>query len=59
MACVHTVYSLSQVSVPVARKPPVVVDTDEFPRPDTTVETLAKLRPAFVKVSRVIPDWDF
>ncbi|ROO85557.1 acetyl-CoA C-acetyltransferase [Actinocorallia herbida] len=28
---------------------PVTVDTDEHPRPGTTVETLAKLRPAFVK----------
>ena len=31
------------------RKGDVVVDTDEHPRPDTTVETLAKLKPAFVK----------
>jgi acetyl-CoA C-acetyltransferase len=29
------------------RKGDVVVDTDEFPRPDTTLETLSKLRPAF------------
>ena len=29
------------------RKGDVVVDTDEFPRHGTTVETLAKLRPAF------------
>ena len=36
------------VSVP-GRKGAVVVADDEFPRPDTTVETLAKLRPAFVK----------
>ncbi|MDX6740762.1 thiolase family protein [Actinocorallia sp. A-T 12471] len=28
---------------------PVTVETDEHPRPGTTVETLAKLRPAFVK----------
>ncbi len=28
---------------------PVVFDTDECPRPQTTVETLAKLRPAFQK----------
>ena len=27
----------------------VVVDTDEFPRHGTTVETLGKLRPAFAK----------
>ena len=31
------------------RKGDVVVDTDEFPRHGTTVETLAKLRPAFSK----------
>jgi acetyl-CoA C-acetyltransferase len=31
------------------RKGDVVVDADEYPRPDTTPETLAKLRPAFTK----------
>src|SRR4051795_6826087 len=31
------------------RKGEVVVDTDEFPRHGTTVDTLAKLRPAFAK----------
>jgi acetyl-CoA C-acetyltransferase len=31
------------------RKGDIVVDTDEYPRPGTTVETLAKLRPAFLK----------
>ncbi len=35
------------VSVPQRRGDPTIVDTDEHPRPDTTVETLAKLRPAF------------
>jgi len=35
------------VTVPPARFPPVVVDTDEHPRPDTTLEGLAALRPAF------------
>jgi acetyl-CoA C-acetyltransferase len=34
------------VEVP-GRKGPTVVDTDEGPRKDTTVESLAKLRPAF------------
>lgn len=29
------------------KKPPVVFDTDEFPRPDTTAEKLAKLKPCF------------
>src|SRR5690606_20460199 len=32
---------------------PVVVDTDEHPRPDTTLEGLAKLRPAFEKEGTV------
>ena len=32
-----------------ARKGDVVVDTDEYPRHGTTLETLAKLRPAFDK----------
>jgi len=31
------------------RKGPVVVDTDEHPRPQTTVESLSKLRPVFKK----------
>ena len=37
------------VAIPVAQKkgPPVVIDRDEHPRADSTVEALAKLRPAF------------
>jgi acetyl-CoA acetyltransferase family protein len=35
------------VSVPGRRGDPVVVDTDEHPRPDVTSETLGRLRPAF------------
>jgi acetyl-CoA C-acetyltransferase len=31
------------------RKGDITVDTDEYPRAGTTVETLAKLRPAFIK----------
>jgi acetyl-CoA C-acetyltransferase len=31
------------------RKGEVVVDTDEYPKPETTIEALAKLRPAFAK----------
>ena len=45
----HFSSEIVPVSVPVPRKPAVIVSTDEFPRPDTTAETLAKLRPAFVK----------
>ncbi|BAL25701.1 3-oxoadipyl-CoA thiolase [Azoarcus sp. KH32C] len=36
------------ISVPTGRKtPPVVVAEDEHPRPETTYETLAKMRPLF------------
>jgi acetyl-CoA C-acetyltransferase len=35
------------VEVPQRRGDPLVVDTDEHPRPETSVESLAKLRPAF------------
>ncbi|HET7719009.1 MAG TPA: acetyl-CoA C-acyltransferase, partial [Acidimicrobiales bacterium] len=37
------------VSIPQRKGDPVVVDTDEGVRPGTTVESLAGLRPAFVK----------
>lgn len=37
-----------EVTVP-GRKASVVVSTDEFPKPETTVEGLAKLRPAFLR----------
>ena len=47
------VWQVVPVSVAVPRKAAVVVAKDEFPRPDTTQDTLAKLRPAFVKVSTV------
>jgi 3-oxoadipyl-CoA thiolase len=35
------------VTVPQRKGDPVVVDRDEHPRPDTSLEALAKLRPAF------------
>ena len=38
---------IAPVSVPQRKGDPLVVDTDEGVRADTTVETLAKLRPAF------------
>jgi len=31
------------------RKGETVVDTDEYPKPDTTIEVLSKLRPAFLR----------
>ncbi len=37
------------LSVPDGKKPPRIVDTDEQPRPQTSLETLAHLRPAFRK----------
>ena len=37
------------VSVPQRKKDPIVMDTDEGPREDTSVEKLGKLRPAFKK----------
>lgn len=36
------------------RKGDVIVDQDEFPRPETTVNGLSKLRPAFVSVNLFI-----
>jgi len=38
---------LISVEVPQRKGDPITVDTDEHPRPDTTLEKLAKLRPAF------------
>jgi len=37
------------IEIPQRKGAPIVVDTDEHPRPDTTLEQLAKLRPAFTK----------
>ena len=39
------------VEVAQRRRDPIVVDTDEHPRPDTTLEALSKLRPAFTKAA--------
>ena len=36
---------ITPVTIPQRRGDPVVVDTDEHPRPDTTAEDLARLRP--------------
>ncbi|HVV18091.1 MAG TPA: acetyl-CoA C-acetyltransferase [Pseudonocardiaceae bacterium] len=40
-------HEIAPVTIPRRKGDPVVVDTDEGVRPDTTVEGLAKLRPAF------------
>ncbi|MFD4669950.1 acetyl-CoA C-acetyltransferase [Lentzea sp. NPDC058450] len=41
---------LVPVTVPGGRKPDVVVDRDEHPRPETTLEDLTKLRPVRLKI---------
>jgi len=41
------------VEVPRRKGDPVIVDADEPPRPDTSLEKLAKLRPAFAKEGSV------
>ncbi len=40
---------LIPVEVPQRKGDPIVFETDEHPRPDTTAEKLAKLRPAFAE----------
>jgi acetyl-CoA C-acetyltransferase len=40
---------IAPIHIPQRKGDPKVFDTDEFPRAGTTVETLAKLRPAFKK----------
>jgi acetyl-CoA acetyltransferase family protein len=40
---------LVSVEVPQRRGDPILVDTDEHPRPETSIETLGKLRPVFAK----------
>ena len=37
------------ISVPQGKKPPIEFKVDEFPRPETTMEGLQKLPPAFIK----------
>jgi len=37
------------VEVPQRKRDPIVVEVDEHPRPETTIEGLARLRPAFAK----------
>lgn len=40
---------ISPIEIPQRKKDPIVFDTDEFIRADTTTEILGKLRPAFKK----------
>ena len=37
------------VTIPQRKKDPIIFDVDEYPKPQTTAEVLAKLRPAFKK----------
>jgi acetyl-CoA C-acetyltransferase len=41
------------IEIPQRKGDPIVFDRDEFPRPGTTAEKLAKLRPAFSKTGSV------
>ena len=41
------------VSIPQRKGDPKVFDTDEFPRPDTTLEVLAKLLPVFKEAGTI------
>lgn len=43
----HFRAEITPVSVTKGKLPPQIVDTDEQPRPNTTLEQLARLRPAF------------
>ena len=43
------------IEIPQRKKPPLVFDSDEFPRHGTTTAALAKLRPAFEKTGTVTP----
>jgi 3-oxoadipyl-CoA thiolase len=44
---------LVPVEVPQRKGPPILVKQDEHPRPETTLESLARLAPAFVKEGTV------
>lgn len=44
---------ITPISIPQKRKDPIIFDQDEFIRPETTTETLGKLRPAFTKEGTV------
>tara|TARA_R110002073_G_scaffold91740_2_gene215650 strand:+ start:17342 stop:18541 length:1200 start_codon:yes stop_codon:yes gene_type:complete len=45
----HLAAQIAPVSIPQRKGDPIVVSTDEHPRPDATVEGLSKLRAAFRK----------
>ncbi|WP_447743443.1 acetyl-CoA C-acetyltransferase [Enterobacter asburiae] len=45
---------IAPVTVKQGKKPPLIVSRDEQPRPDTTAEQLAQLRPAFLQVEGTV-----
>ena len=45
---------IAPIEIPQRKGDPILVDTDQGIRPETTVETLAKLRPAFLKENGTI-----
>src|SRR5450759_1101817 len=47
IAAGHYRYQLVPIAIPRRKGEPIVVDADEHPRPDTTAEALARLKPAF------------
>ena len=47
----HFDHEIVSVSVPGRKGTTTLITKDENPRPDTTKETLSKLRPAFIKVN--------
>ncbi len=51
----HFRHEIVAVPVPQRKGDPVLVDTDEHPRPDTTAESLAALHPAFEREGTVTP----
>ena len=49
----HWKREIVPVSVPQRKADPILVDTDEHPRPDVSLEKMGTLRPAFVKEGTV------
>uniref|UniRef100_A0A7C6EGM5 Acetyl-CoA C-acetyltransferase n=1 Tax=candidate division WOR-3 bacterium TaxID=2052148 RepID=A0A7C6EGM5_UNCW3 len=46
---------IAPVTIPQKKGEPIVIDTDEGPRADTTLEALAKLKPAFKEGGTITP----
>ncbi|WP_426415893.1 acetyl-CoA C-acetyltransferase [Aestuariirhabdus sp. LZHN29] len=54
-ACANNRFAdeITPVAVPQRKGDPIIVDRDEQPRPETTIESLSRLRPAFKKEGTV------